>query len=443
MPGVPTTRSAVILSMRRTRAIGFRRFAAVCSAERPQGCSNAVARFISGRFSDSFAVFVVVLIAAGAPRLASASTFEAIEISPVEAGAKIPTAISRDGESVVGRVPQIGSGGFRWRRGVGFDVLPVFDNLDPAQEFSIPFALSDDGATAVGEAYTDRIDARTAFLARANGSIVDLGLFMRADTEFSSANGISADGSIIVGSGYGATHGTEAYLYDDVHGLRYLKDLVSAPIVTHAEDVSADGSTLVGWQLTPLGNAEAMIFSEATGIERLGDLDGEPRVSRATAISSDGSTVVGHSSQNLGQDTEAFLWTRTGGMRGLGRLFGGDSEAYDVSGDGSVVVGDGTGYTFIYTETHGMMETRNYLSQVGGIPLAGWEILIVAGVSDDGATFTGWARDPQDDLVTWVATVPEPRAGLSLLAGVVGLIGLGRGRRRSAISSDRSPSSSP
>jgi probable HAF family extracellular repeat protein len=327
-------------------------------------------------------------------------------------------------------VPQIGSGGFRWRRGVGFDVLPVFDNAAAEQEFSIPFAVSDDGSTAVGEAYTDRIDARTAFLARPNGAIVDLGLLMRPDTEFSSANGVSGDGSIVVGSGYGATHGTEAFLYDDVLGLRYLKDLVGAPVVTHAEDVSADGSTLAGWRLTPLQNSEAMIFSEAGGIETLGDLDGAPYSSEAKAISSDGSTVVGRSSQNQGQDVEAFLWTRAGGMRGLGRLFGGNSEALDVSGDGRVVVGDGTNYTFIYTEDHGMMETRNYLTQIGGIDLAGWEILVVAGVSDDGQTFTGWARDPQDELVTWVATVPEPGMGSALLIGAAALASSARRRNR-------------
>ncbi len=372
-----------------------------------------------------------LLAAAATPLAASAGTFEILDSSPVEPGSKIPSAISRDGETVVGRIPQIGSGGFRWRRGIGFDVLPAFDNAAPEQEFSIPFAVSDDGSTAVGEAYTDRIDARTAFLARPNGTIVDLGLLMRPDTEFSSANGVSADGSIVVGSGYGATHGTEAFFYDDLRGLRYLKDLVGAPVVTHAEDVSADGSTLVGWQLAPVQRPVAMIFSEAGGIETLGDLDGPPYVSEAKAISSDGSTVVGRSSQNQGEDVEAFLWTRAGGMRGLGRLFGGDSEALDVSGDGRVVIGDGSNYTFVYTEDHGMMETRSYLTQIGGIDLAGWEILLVAGVSDDGRRFTGWARDPQDELVTWVATVPEPEMGSALLIGAA-VLASSAGRRARA-----------
>lgn len=371
---------------------------------------------------------LVVLATAALPHASSAGTFEILASSPIEPGSKIPAAISRDGESVVGRIPHIGSGGFRWRRGIGFDVLPVFDNLDENQEFSVPFAVSDDGSTAVGEAYTDRIDARTAFLARPNGTLVDLGLFMRSDTELSSANGVSGDGSIVVGTSYGVTHGTEAFFYDDVRGLRYLKDLVGAPVITHADDVSADGSTLVGWRLTPQQLPEAMIFSEANGIEPLGDLDGAPHSSEAKAISSDGSTVVGRSSQNQGDDTEAFLWTRTGGMRGLGRLFGGDSEALDVSADGSVVIGDGVGYTFVYTDDHGMMETRAYLTQIGGIDLTGWEILVVAGVSDDGRTFTGWARDPQDDLVTWLATVPEPSVGSALLVGVAALAS--RARRR-------------
>ena len=71
----------------------------------------------------------------------------------------------------------------------------------------------------------------------------------------------------------------------------------------------------------------------------LGDLLGGEFSSRAFDISADGSVVVGRSVSAFGQ--EAYIWTSTGGMVGLGDLPGGDfrSSARGVSADGSVVVG--------------------------------------------------------------------------------------------------------
>ncbi len=61
--------------------------------------------------------------------------------------------------------------------------------------------------------------------------------------------------------------------------------------------------------------------------------------SSASAISADGSTVVGSGTSASG--SEAFMWTKSGGMVGLGDLPGGEfkSGATDVSADGSVIVG--------------------------------------------------------------------------------------------------------
>ena len=70
----------------------------------------------------------------------------------------------------------------------------------------------------------------------------------------------------------------------------------------------------------------------------LGDLSGGSFASRATAVSADGSVVVGESTTASGQ--EAFRWTQSGGMVGLGSLSAeSSSRAFGVSSDGSVVVG--------------------------------------------------------------------------------------------------------
>lgn len=88
-----------------------------------------------------------------------------------------------------------------------------------------------------------------------------------------------------------------------------------------------------------------------------------------------------------------------------------------------------------------MIETRAYFAQIGGIDVAGWEILLVGGVSDDGQTFAGWARNPQDQLVACLATVPEPHMRNTLLIGAAALAS--SARRRACASGDRPESPLP
>ena len=77
--------------------------------------------------------------------------------------------------------------------------------------------------------------------------------------------------------------------------------------------------------------------SHGTSFTGLGDLPGGDFFSNAWAVSSDGSVVVGASTSS--GVSEAFRWTRGGGMVGLGDLPGGDfaSTARDVSADGSIL----------------------------------------------------------------------------------------------------------
>jgi probable HAF family extracellular repeat protein len=115
-------------------------------------------------------------------------------------------------------------------------------------------------------------------------------------------------------------------------------------------------------------------------MEGLGDLPGGGYYSTATDISGDGTTVVGTGSGASG--TEAFRWTSDSGMVGLGDLPGGffySSHAYGVSHDGSVVVGYSSGVNgfeaFRWTEAGGMVG-------LGDLP---------------GGNFYSGARDVSDD----------------------------------------------
>lgn len=105
----------------------------------------------------------------------------------------------------------------------------------------------------------------------------------------------------------------------------------------------------------PVNGADAQAFFNG-----LGDLSGGHFESAANDVSTDGQTVVGWSISQFGK--EAFLWTASRGMVGLGVLPGApisDSQARGVSGDGSIVAGRSAGTVlwlpFVWTESGGMI----------------------------------------------------------------------------------------
>ena len=125
---------------------------------------------------------------------------------------------------------------------------------------------------------------------------------------------------------------------------------------SEARGVSADGSVVVGSARNAAGQWRAFRWTAAGGMQNLGTLGGDH--SWAAGISADGSVVVGEAENAAGQD-RAFRWTAARGMRSLGTLGGDWSEAYGVSSDGSVVVGwaenaEGQPHAFRWTAARGM-----------------------------------------------------------------------------------------
>jgi probable HAF family extracellular repeat protein len=122
--------------------------------------------------------------------------------------------------------------------------------------------------------------------------------------------------------------------------------------------------------------------------------------SEAWGVSADGSVVVGLAHNAAGQ-RRAFRWTVAGGMRDLGALPGGmESVATGVSADGSVVVGSarnaaGQDRAFRWTEARGMQD----LGTLDGN--SSWAL----GVSADGSVVVGSARNAagQDRAFRWTA----------------------------------------
>ena len=116
----------------------------------------------------------------------------------------------------------------------------------------------------------------------------------------------------------------------------------------------------------------------------LGTLGGDE--SEAFAVSNDGSIVVGES-KNSNDEDRAFRWTVSGGMQTLSGTSNIESMASSISSDGTIIVGTtedefGTEKAFRWTETNSL----EYLTQLGGDPFIESD---AQGISADGSRIVG------------------------------------------------------
>jgi probable HAF family extracellular repeat protein len=247
---------------------------------------------------------------------------------------------------------------------------------------------------------------------------------------FSGAGAVSADGSTIVGaSASGASGGgVEAFVWQPGTGMTGLGFLPQFGVSSQAVDVSGDGTRVVGSTENVQGCCEswteAFLWTSSTGIVGLGDLAGGTRDSSAQDISLDGTFVVGSGVSSLGQ--EAVVWSASTGMIALGDLSGGNVSALaeGVSADGSIIVGAGTSSNtvveaFIWDAMHGMRELDQVLVQDFGLDLTGWTLSDATAISDDGLTIVGYGANPSGHGEAWIAFLPEPKAAPLLLAALV------------------------
>jgi uncharacterized membrane protein len=146
------------------------------------------------------------------------------------------------------------------------------------------------------------------------------------------ANDITPDGTVVVGT------------WNNVNGFIWRWQTDPAPTVVVGGDivgVSDDGSTVVGTITDPTTGKQAPgIWTEATGWQSLLGFPGSngcPGLGSGYDISGDGSVVVG-----LGwEDCSAvgFRWTQATGMQPLENLVNGTNRCSAISGDGTAMGG--------------------------------------------------------------------------------------------------------
>ena len=160
-----------------------------------------------------------------------------------------------------------------------------------------------------------------------------------------SANDMSPDGRFVVGGvdANGDFFVDGSYLWD--RQTNTMTDITAGEIATgveNASSVSADGSIVVGSIPDPEGLATSVagMWTAEDGWVSLGYLPNAgtcPSRSNAYEISDDGSTVVGLSWE--GCNGRAFKWTQANGMEELAVDGSGGCRASVVSMDGSVIAG--------------------------------------------------------------------------------------------------------
>src|SRR3984893_17990267 len=132
----------------------------------------------------------------------------------------------------------------------------------------------------------------------------------------STASGVNADGTVVVGSG-GSGQSSEEFRWTQAGSMVGLGFLTGGNF-SGASGVNADGTVVVG-----AAGGEAFRWTQAGGMVGLGFRPGGT-FSGASGVDADGTVVIGAADipgipDILGPPVEPFRWTPAGGLAGLGR----------------------------------------------------------------------------------------------------------------------------
>jgi probable HAF family extracellular repeat protein len=206
----------------------------------------------------------------------------------------------------------------RWNDAPGIlslGVLPTLTNCGLMRR-----GVVTDGAVAAGTCYSPDLKEYQGFHWTEASGMKALGLlpgYLRGDAEE-----MTADGSVVVGVVKDAGGNTQVYRWTEATGMGGLGLLPGYPSTTLAYPfgMSADGSVIVGTAVG-MGQKQAFRWTAATGIVALGFLPGHTQ-SEASSVSADGSAVGGQTSSTSGEPS-AVLWERGAAASNLATRFAG------------------------------------------------------------------------------------------------------------------------
>ncbi|MDM8008121.1 MAG: SUMF1/EgtB/PvdO family nonheme iron enzyme [Phycisphaerae bacterium] len=365
--------------------------------------------------------FLTVLVGglAGTVVAADVASFQGLGQLPDGQWATSAEDVSVNGDYVVGYTS--GKDSFRWSAAGGFTLLS-----NPSQTAPNTYAegVSADGNVVIGSVYG--AGETHAFRWTPQQGMEILGSLSNGGG--SRADDVSPDGRVIVGTSYLPTGNGQAFKLTPENGKQLVGSMPGWDRASMGWAVSADGNTIVGFSLSSIsetGEMQAFRWTEATGTVGLGWLPTTVLESAAFGVSADGGVVVGYCHHGP-TDLEAFKWTPEGGMVGLGMPAGDQtSYAYGVSQDGIIIVGESRGpnsQAVIWDNTHGPRYLKQVLTEEYGLDVAGWTLEHSWAVSADGRVIVGEGFNPAGQPEAWIARIPEPASALLLVVCALALM---------------------
>ena len=331
--------------------------------------------------------------------------------------------MSADGSTFVGSVFRSYSksiySGFVWTADEG--VQPVGERdpnapLDGSQYYTAT-GISADGSVIVGKAapgVSGGEYGQRAYRWTAEGGFVPLGSIEGNTNPFSEATAVSGDGQVVVG--YVGATGGEAFRWTEDGGMQSLGWLEGRDSYGNDKALAAsyDGSVIVGSALSSTDKFQAFHWTENTGMVALPTLAASSvnqNTATATGISWDGTIIAGHSRQ--GYANQAVRWV-DGEIFSLGGLDGASSVlsvANGISGNGQVIVGDvssgpATGHGFRWTDNDGMLTVEQWLENSGapGVPHT---VMTANATNEDGSVVVGLTRNNEVYIARGEGTGPS------------------------------------
>lgn len=274
------------------------------------------------------------------------------------------------------------------------------------------FALSDDGTVAAGGRHATPASGFTWSVA---GGLNNFGAMPGMPNQ-SWARGISGNGQVVVGAAASTLDVDErAYRYTGGSSLEIL-GVQAGYTRSYAQDASFNGDVVVGRsEIGGFGDAgQAFRWTSTTGLVGLGYLQPGQSYSEAAAVSRDGAVVVGHVRQTTGSN-QAFVWREGTGMVGLPGLDAtNDGQARGIDATGAVIVGHSRPGPF----------QRAATMWVNGIPVnlgvpTGFVRSTANAVNDNGSVVVG-----QLDGIGQTAAIWTPSRGMEPLSAYLSFHGI-------------------
>lgn len=213
-----------------------------------------------------------------------------------------PGAINRDGSVLVGG--HVGGKPFRWTAGGGAVSLPTPPGWAEDGADGRGNAVSANGSVIAGTLFNNPGHRRAFRWTTAGGTVL---LDQPAEIVGSDATAVSADGSTVVGWAYGSDGDEQAFRWTAAGGMQLLGHLPGFPEgpgsanTNQPNGVTADGSVIVGIEWFSAASGVPFIWDEAHGMRDLEtvltseyglDLAGW-RLRSADGITPDGRVIIG------------------------------------------------------------------------------------------------------------------------------------------------------